>query len=216
MGHMRAYERYVKRVIDVVAACAGLIVLAPLMMLIALAIRYKMGSRVLFTQIRPGKDGQPFCLYKFRTMTAVRDSAGQLLSDAERLTRFGKWLRSSSLDELPELWNVLRGDMSLVGPRPLLMDYLPHYNAEQARRHDVRPGLTGWAQVQGRNATTWAERLQQDAWYVDHVSWRLDMYILWRTVSAVATRRGITAEGHATMPRFDETSTSRETHAQAA
>lgn len=213
---MWSYSMQGKRFIDVVMAFVAMLLLAPVMVLIALLVRIKLGSPVLFVQLRPGKDGQLFRLCKFRTMTIAHTCAGQPLADAERLTPFGKWLRSTSLDELPELWNVLRGEMSLVGPRPLLMDYLPHYSAEQARRHEVRPGLTGWAQVQARNATTWAERFQQDVWYVDHVCLRLDLSILWRTILTVVARRGISAEGHATMPRFDETTISRETHAQAA
>lgn len=213
---MRLYNQIGKRFIDAVLAFVALLLLAPVMVLVALLVRIKLGSPVLFVQLRPGKDGQPFRLCKFRTMTTAHTCVGQPLADAERLTPFGKWLRSTSLDELPELWNVLRGEMSLVGPRPLLMDYLPHYSAEQARRHELRPGLTGWAQVQARNATTWAERFQQDVWYVDHVCLRLDLSILWRTILTVVTRRGISAEGHATMPRFDDTTISRETHAQAA
>lgn len=213
---MWSYARHGKRVADVVIACASLVLLMPVMIVIGSLVRIKLGSPVLFTQLRPGKNGQPFRMYKFRTMTSERDATGRLLSDVERLTPFGRWLRSTSLDELPELWNVVRGDMSLVGPRPLLMEYLPLYSVEQARRHDVRPGLTGWAQVQGRNSTTWNERFQQDVWYVDNLSLRRDLYILWRTVIAVVTRHGIAAAGHATMPRFDETSTSGKKHGQAA
>jgi lipopolysaccharide/colanic/teichoic acid biosynthesis glycosyltransferase len=201
---------------DVALASAALLVLAPVMIVIALLVRVKLGSPVLFTQMRPGKNGRPFHLCKFRTMTTARASTGQLLSDAERLTPFGKWLRSTSLDELPELWNILRGDMSLVGPRPLLMEYLPLYTADQAHRHDVRPGLTGWAQVQARNATTWDKRFQQDLWYVDHMSLRLDIYILVSTVLAVVTRHGISAADHATMPRFDAMPSPPEVYEQAA
>jgi sugar transferase EpsL len=193
----------------------SLILLTPVMIVIAALVRIRLGSPVIFSQSRPGKDGRSFRLYKFRTMTSARENADQLLPDAERLTPFGKWLRSTSLDELPELWNILYGDMSLVGPRPLLMEYLPLYTVEQARRHDVRPGLTGWAQVQARNATTWTERFRQDRWYVDNVSLRMDVYILCRTVIAVVMRRGISAADHATMPRFDETSIFRETHEAA-
>jgi lipopolysaccharide/colanic/teichoic acid biosynthesis glycosyltransferase len=213
---MEFYRKYGKRMMDVVLASVALLLLGPVMGAIAFVVRIKLGSPVLFAQLRPGKDGRPFRLFKFRTMTAACDHTGQFLSDAERLTPFGKWLRSTSLDELPELWNILRGDMSLVGPRPLLMEYLPHYTAEQTRRHDVRPGLTGWAQVQARNATTWAERFQQDGWYVEKMSLRLDIHILWRTVLAVVTRHGISAPDHATMPRFDEALAVEETHAHAA
>lgn len=180
------------------AACLA----APLMLGVALAVWARLGRPVLFRQQRAGRGGRPFTLYKFRTMSTGCDAAGRLLADGRRLRPFGRWLRSTSLDELPELWNVLRGEMSLVGPRPLLMEYLPRYSAEQARRHDVRPGLTGWAQVEGRNATDWPRRLRQDVWYVDHLSPRLDAVILLRTVAAVLSRRGVQAEGHATKPPF--------------
>jgi sugar transferase EpsL len=193
-----------KRVIDLLGAGAGLIALAPVLLLIALAVRRSLGSPVLFRQVRSGRHGQPFELLKFRTMTPARDAAGELLPDAQRLTRLGSWLRSTSLDELPELINVLRGDMSLVGPRPLLPEYLPHYSAEQARRHEVRPGVTGWAAVQGRNALSWERRLALDVWYVDNWSLLLDLKILLMTVVKVLKREGISAEGHATMPRFDD------------
>jgi sugar transferase EpsL len=177
-----AREAATKRAIDLVGATAGLIMLAPVLLLIALAVRGALGSPVLFRQIRPGLHGRPFELLKFRTMTDLRDAAGELCPDGQRLTRLGNWLRSTSLDELPELINVLRGDMSLVGPRPLLLDYLGHYSAEQARRHDVRPGITGWAAVHGRNATSWERRLALDVWYVDHWSLALDLKILLMTV----------------------------------
>ena len=182
---------------DVVVAAVGLAVAAVPMAVIASAIRLSMGRPVLFTQSRPGLGGRPFTMYKFRTM---RPGDGD---DAARLTRLGTFLRRTSLDELPELWNVLRGDMSLVGPRPLLVEYLGHYSPEQARRHEVRPGITGLAQVSGRNATTWEERLALDVRYVEERSLLLDLRILWRTLRAVVRREGITAEGHATMPRFD-------------
>lgn len=191
-----------KRIFDVFVAGLLLIVFSPALAVLAGLVRGKLGSPVLFRQERPGKNARPFTLVKFRTMTDRRDETGQLLSDAERLTTFGRFLRASSLDELPELWNVLRGDMSLVGPRPLRMDYLPLYSPEQARRHEVRPGITGWAQVNGRNATTWPERLRQDVWYVDHQSFWLDLKILWNTAAKVIRRDGIHAEGHATMPPF--------------
>jgi lipopolysaccharide/colanic/teichoic acid biosynthesis glycosyltransferase len=157
---------------------------------------------VLFRQVRPGLQGRPFTMVKFRTMTDDRGPDGALLPDARRLTPFGRFLRASSLDELPELWNVLKGDMSLVGPRPLLMEYLPLYTPEQARRHEVRPGITGWAQVNGRNAISWANKFALDVWYVDHRSLWLDLQILWRTVRKVLVRDGISAEGEATMPKF--------------
>jgi lipopolysaccharide/colanic/teichoic acid biosynthesis glycosyltransferase len=200
---MTALRRSVKRGLDVLGAAGGLIALAPVLLLIALAVRRSLGSPVLFRQVRAGRHGRPFELWKFRTMSEARDAAGQPLPDDQRLTGLGSWLRTTSLDELPELVNVLRGDMSLVGPRPLLMDYLPHYSAEQARRHEVRPGITGWAAVQGRNALSWQRRLELDVWYVDHGSLALDLKILLMTVLKVLKREGISAEGHATMPRFD-------------
>jgi len=191
-----------KRLFDLVVAVAALAVLAlPLLVLYAM-VRRKLGSPVLFRQVRPGLHGQPFMMVKFRTMTDERGPDGELLPDAQRLTAFGRFLRASSLDELPELWNVLRGEMSLVGPRPLLMEYLPLYSPEQARRHGVRPGITGWAQVNGRNAVSWEERFRLDVWYVDHRSLWLDLRILWLTVRKVLVREGISAQGEATMPRF--------------
>lgn len=200
---------------DVVGAAAGLLLLAPFLLAAAVAVRCSLGTPVLFRQVRAGLGGRPFELLKFRTMTDARDADGALRPDAERLTRFGDWLRRTSLDELPELINVLRGDMSLVGPRPLLPDYLPHYSANQARRHEVRPGITGWAAVHGRNATSWERRLALDVWYVDHWSLGLDLKILLMTVIKVLKREGISAEGHATMPRFDETVGARSTSASA-
>ena len=190
-----------KRLFDVLVAGVGLSLLAPLLAA-ALAVRLWLGAPVLFRQVRPGRNGRPFVLYKFRTMRDAVDQHGDPLPDADRLTRLGWFLRSTSLDELPELWNVLRGDMSLVGPRPLLMEYLPLYTPEQARRHRVRPGITGWAQVNGRNALTWDERLALDVWYVDNRSLRLDLRILLLTVWQVFARVGIHQEGHATMERF--------------
>ena len=192
-----------KRAVDVVGAAAGLVVLGPVLVAVAVLVRVRLGRPVLFRQVRPGLDGEPFVLHKFRTMTDERGPDGDLLPDAVRLTRFGRWLRATSLDELPELWDVLRGKMSLVGPRPLLMDYLEHYDERQATRHDVKPGMTGWAQVQGRNATSWEERLEADAWYVDHASLWLDLRILARTILTVVRRDGISAPGHATKERFD-------------
>ena len=192
-----------KRVFDLLAASLALLFLALPLLALAWLIRHKLGSPVLFRQVRPGLYGQPFEMIKFRTMTDERDSSGALLPDAQRLTSFGRFLRASSLDELPELWNVLRGEMSLVGPRPLLMEYLPLYSPEQARRHEVRPGITGWAQVNGRNAISWADKFALDVWYVDHRSLWLDVRILWMTVRKVLVRDGISAAGEATMPRFE-------------
>ena len=183
-------------------ASIGLILLSPLTAVISLQIRRQLGKPVLFRQMRPGKRGRPFQLLKFRTMRDERDSRGLLLSDDKRLSDFGRWLRSTSLDELPELWNVLRGDMSLVGPRPLLMEYLPLYTPEQARRHKVRPGITGWAQINGRNAISWEEKFRLDVWYVDNQSLWLDLKILFLTILRVFQRSGISAEGEATMPKF--------------
>jgi lipopolysaccharide/colanic/teichoic acid biosynthesis glycosyltransferase len=191
-----------KRLFDFFVAAVAVILLSPVIALIALLVRSNLGKPVLFRQPRPGRHGQPFTLLKFRTMLDAVDSNGSSLPDAERLTAFGQLLRRWSLDELPELYNVLRGDMSLVGPRPLLMEYLPLYTAEQARRHEVRPGLTGWAQVNGRNAISWDQKFAFDLWYVDHASLSLDLKILWLTVRNVFTRHGISAEGEATMPKF--------------
>ena len=192
-----------KRLFDFLASALGLLLLAVPLAVLVLQVRRKLGSPVLFTQVRPGLHGKPFRMVKFRTMTDERDASGILLPDVQRLTPFGRFLRSSSLDELPELWNVLRGEMSLVGPRPLLMEYLPLYSPEQARRHEVRPGITGWAQVNGRNAISWADKFALDVWYVDHRSLWLDVRILWLTVRKVLVRDGISAAGEATMPRFE-------------
>ena len=196
------YKMCGKRLLDVVLSGGALLVLWPVMMVLAILVRSKLGSPVIFCQERPGKDGKIFKLYKFRSMTDARDENGQLLSDEVRLTRFGRLLRSTSLDELPELWNIFRGDMSIVGPRPLLVKYLPLYNAEQARRHEVTPGLTGWAQVNGRNAITWEEKFALDVWYVDNISLLLDVKIIWQTVKAVLYREGISAENSVTMEEF--------------
>ncbi len=192
-----------KRVFDLLAAIIGLLLLAVPLALLAWQVGRKLGSPVFFSQVRPGLHGKPFRMVKFRTMTDERDANGALLPDAQRLTAFGRFLRASSLDELPELWNVLRGEMSLVGPRPLLMEYLPLYTPEQARRHEVRPGITGWAQVNGRNAISWADKFTMDVWYVDHCSLWLDVRILWLTVRKVLVRDGISAPGDATMPKFE-------------
>lgn len=192
----------VKRLFDLFATSLGLLLIWPLVLIVAILIRLKLGSPVLFRQVRPGMNGKPFMMYKFRTMTDNRDAEGNLLTDAERLPPFGRFLRSSSLDELPELINVLNGNMSLVGPRPLLMEYLPLYSPEQARRHEVHPGITGWAQVNGRNAIGWEEKFNLDVWYVDNQSLWLDIRILWMTFSKVFKREGISQEGQATMDKF--------------
>ena len=192
----------IKRLFDITIAASILAVISPVMLVIALLVRILHGSPVLFSQLRPGYLGRPFRMFKFRTMTNAVGADEQLLSDALRLTSFGKFLRATSIDESPALWNVLRGDMSLVGPRPLLMQYLPLYSREQARRHEVRPGITGWAQVNGRNALSWEEKFKLDVWYVDHQSLALDVSILAKTFVTVFFRRGISNEGHATMPVF--------------
>ncbi len=191
-----------KRFIDLFISFVGLLVLFPLLLVVMVVIRTKLGSPVFFKQVRPGVNGEPFEMVKFRTMTDGLDADGFLLPDEVRLTRFGKFLRASSLDELPELWNVLKGDMSLVGPRPLLMEYLERYTPEQARRHEVRPGITGWAQVNGRNAISWEEKFKLDVWYVDNRSLWLDLKILFLTVKKVFVREGISADDHVTMPKF--------------
>ena len=191
-----------KRLLDVLAAMLALVLLSIPLAVLAIQVRRNLGSPVFFRQMRPGLRGQPFQMVKFRTMTDARGPDDSLLADAQRLTSFGKFLRSSSLDELPELWNVLKGDMSLVGPRPLLMEYLPMYSLEQARRHEVRPGITGWAQVNGRNALSWDEKFRLDVWYVDNQSFWLDIKILWMTVQKVLVREGVSAAGEATMSKF--------------
>lgn len=191
-----------KRVFDIFASFVALIILSPLLIVVSLLVRWKLGSPVLFQQARPGLMGEPFQLVKFRTMTNARASDGTLLSDQERLPAFGRFLRSTSLDELPELWNVLKGEMSLVGPRPLLMEYLPLYSAYQARRHEVRPGLTGWAQINGRNAISWPEKFKLDVWYVENRTFWLDIKILMLTVVHVFKRSDISADGEATMKPF--------------
>nr|WP_036130898.1 sugar transferase [Marinobacter nitratireducens] len=191
-----------KRVFDLLVALGSLIVLSPVLLLLSILIYFKLGAPILFCQTRPGKDGQPFRMWKFRTMLESVDSEGNLLPDAQRITHFGQFLRSTSLDELPELWNVFKGDMSLVGPRPLLMEYLPLYSREQYRRHEVRPGITGWAQVNGRNAISWDEKFRLDVWYVDNRSFWLDLKIMFLTAKKVLVRDGISSEGEATMSRF--------------
>ena len=201
-GAVSFYRMRGKRMVDVLGVVPALVLLVPVIGLLALLVRWKLGSPLFFRQIRPGEGGQPFELVKFRTMTDARDGEGHLLPDAERLSRVGRFLRLSSLDELPELWNVLKGEMSLVGSRPLLMEYLPLYSKEQARRHEVKPGITGWAQVNGRNALSWEEKFELDVWYVDHQSFWLDIKIIALTIQKVLFREGISAQGEATMPRF--------------
>ena len=196
------YERYIKRLLDVVLSGMALVVLSPVLLLTALLVRTKLGSPVVFCQERPGKNEQIFKLYKFRTMTDERDEHGQLLPDEVRLTKFGRLLRSTSLDELPELWNIFRGDMSIVGPRPLLVKYLPLYNESQKHRHDVTPGLTGWAQVNGRNAISWEEKFELDVWYTKHIRLALDVKIVFMTVMKVFRREGISSDSAVTMEEF--------------
>ncbi len=195
-------SKFFKRLFDIVASASGLIFLSPVFLILIYLIRKNLGEPVFFTQERPGKDGKPFKMIKFRSMRDAVDQDGNPLPDSERLTPFGKKLRATSLDELPELWNVLKGDMSLVGPRPLLMSYLPLYNEFQNRRHEMKPGVTGWAQVNGRNALSWDEKFAHDIWYIDHYSFWLDMKILFLTVKKVFIKEGISAEGEATMPYF--------------
>lgn len=191
-----------KRVLDILISILALLCLAPVLALIALLVWTKLGTPILFRQLRPGLHGKPFRMIKFRSMTNARDASGNLLPDGERLTAFGRWLRSSSLDELPEIWNILKGDMSWVGPRPLLMSYLPLYSQRQSRRHEVRPGITGWAQINGRNSVDWPERFELDVWYVENRSLWLDMRIFFATVLKVFKREGIAAAGEATMQPF--------------
>ena len=191
-----------KRFTDIVASLCALILLAPVMAIVAWQIRRKLGSPVLFKQVRPGRGGIPFEMVKFRTMRDAFDAQGKPLADSERMTPFGSFLRASSLDELPELWNVLKGDMSLVGPRPLLMEYLPLYSPEQNRRHELRPGVTGWAQVNGRNALGWDEKFKLDVWYVEHQSFWLDLKIILMTLKKVVVKEGISGDGEVTMSKF--------------
>jgi sugar transferase EpsL len=202
---MFSYSTTGKRLLDICLSAAGLAFTLPLIVAVALVIRTTLGSPMLFTQVRPGRHGRPFILYKFRSMSDARAPDGELLGDEARLTAVGHWLRKLSLDELPQLWNVLKGDMSLVGPRPLLMEYLPLYSPKQARRHEVRPGITGWAQVNGRNAVSWEERFDLDLWYVERVSLTLDLRILSMTVLRVVRPHGISQPGSATMTKFTGT-----------
>ena len=202
-GHKKGfYEKFIKRPQDFLCALAATVVLSPVMLITAVLVRTKLGSPVIFKQERPGLDGKVFMLYKFRTMTDGKDAEGNMLPDEVRLTNFGKKLRSTSLDELPELFNILKGDMAVVGPRPLLVRYLPRYNAHQARRHEVRPGFTGYAQVNGRNSITWEDKFDKDVYYVDHVSFLGDWKIVFRTVMTVLKREGICSDTSATMEEF--------------
>ncbi|MBQ7916275.1 MAG: sugar transferase [Firmicutes bacterium] len=196
------YEKYIKRPRDCIIALTALIVLSPILLIVAILVRIKLGGPVLFTQERPGKDGKIFKIYKFRTMSNAKDSEGNLLPDAVRLGKFGKLLRSTSLDELPELWNIVKGDMSIVGPRPLLVRYLSRYDAHQARRHEVRPGFTGLAQVNGRNAISWEEKFNYDVQYVDNITFLGDCKIIFQTVKTVLLREGISSETSVTMEEF--------------
>jgi len=200
-------ETDLKRLFDIVCSLVGILTLLPLLAVLWLLVRWKMGTPALFIQERPGRDGQPFPYFKFRSMTSAVNSQGELLPDAERLTAFGRWLRKSSLDELPSLFNVLRGEMSIVGPRPLLMRYLPRYTERQGRRHEIRPGVTGWAQINGRNSIAWDEKLELDVWYVDNRSFLLDLKIIVLTIPSALLARNIEAEGHASMPEFRGTAT---------
>lgn len=199
-----------KRLFDIITSFFGLIVLSPVLLILYFKIKKEMGAPVIFSQVRPGKDGKPFRMYKFRSMKNGTDEAGNPLPDDQRMTPFGAKLRSSSLDELPELWNVLKGEMSLVGPRPLLMEYLPLYSSEQYRRHEVRPGVTGWAQVNGRNAISWEDKFKLDVWYVDNQSFILDLKILFLTVKKVFFKEGISAQGEVTISKFIGTRTGDE------
>lgn len=196
------YQKYIKRLLDIIISFVALIVLSPVLLVVAILVRCKLGTPIIFCQERPGLDEKVFRMYKFRTMTDERDEAGNLLPDDVRLTRFGKILRATSLDELPELWNILKGDMSLIGPRPLLVRYLPLYNEKQRRRHCVRPGITGYAQVNGRNAISWEKRFDLDVEYVDKISFRMDCHIFVKTITTVLRRDGIHSETSATMEEF--------------
>lgn len=203
MHKPKLYEKYIKRILDILLSLFVLVFLSPLFIVVSVLVRTKLGSPILFKQDRPGYKGKVFKLYKFRTMTDEKDADGNLLPDEIRLTRFGKWLRSTSLDEIPEFLNILKGDMSFIGPRPLLVQYLPLYSPEQARRHDVRPGLTGYAQAHGRNAISWAKKFELDVWYVDHISFVTDVKIIIDTVKTVVKKEGISSATSATMEPFN-------------
>ena len=204
------YAKYVKRILDFTLSLLALIVLSPIMLILYILVRIKLGNPVIFKQMRPGKDEKIFKLYKFRTMTDEKDEQGNLLPDEQRLTKFGKFLRSTSLDELPELINIIKGDMAIVGPRPLLVQYLEFYNEEQKHRHDVRPGLTGLAQVSGRNSITWEEKFKQDIEYINHLTFVNDVKIIFMTIGKVFKREGISQDGEATMERFDIAQTQKQ------
>lgn len=204
----------IKRTLDVVISGTAMVVLAPVYGVVAYKVKKNLGSPVLFRQMRPGKDGKPFEMIKFRTMKDAVDANGNPLPDSERLTSFGKMLRATSLDEIPELWNVFKGEMSIVGPRPLLMEYLPLYNEQQARRHDVRPGMTGYAQINGRNAISWDEKFRLDTWYVEHQSLSLDLKIMYKTIQKVLCKEDIHAEGEVTMSKFTGNDVTQETNEQ--
>lgn len=197
------YKKYVKRLLDFGLSLISLIILLPIILIIAILVRIKLGKPIIFKQQRPGKDERIFTLYKFRTMTDEKDESGKLLPDEKRLTKFGKFLRSTSLDELPELINIIKGDMSIVGPRPLLVEYLPLYNKEQKKRHDVRPGLTGLAQINGRNKLSWEEKFKQDVYYIENISLWLDIKIIFKTIKNVIKKDGISEEGIATVRKFE-------------
>lgn len=201
---MKLYPKYIKPLLDFIISLVALIVLLPVALLVGLLLLVANRGDVFFTQPRPGKAGRVFKVIKFKTMNDRRDAAGKLLPDRERLTPVGRFVRKTSMDEIPQLINVLKGDMSLVGPRPLLVEYLPLYNAEQSRRHEVRPGITGWTAVNGRNALSWEEKFKYDTWYVDHISFTLDVKILWMTVEKVLKSEGVSAKGHVTMPSFTD------------
>jgi len=196
------YDKYIKRIIDFTLSLCGMILLSPILLIIAVLVRTKLGAPILFKQERPGINGEVFTMYKFRTMTDKKDKFGELLPDEERLTKFGKFLRSASLDELPEIFNILKGDMSIVGPRPLLVKYLPLYNERQSLRHNVKPGLTGYAQVNGRNAISWEEKFELDVFYVENISFLLDLKIFFLTIKKVFVREGISSETSVTMEEF--------------
>ena len=201
---MKLYKKYIKRGLDLIASSCGLLVAGPIIGVVAIWLHFvNKGAGVFFYQERPGKDGKIFKVVKFKTMTDEKDKNGNLLPDEKRLTEIGKFIRSTSLDELPQLWNVFKGDMSLIGPRPLLVDYLPLYSPQQARRHEVRPGITGWAQVHGRNSIPWHKKFEYDVWYVDNVSFLTDCKVIWATLTAVTKREGISQEGQATMEPFN-------------
>ncbi len=195
-------RHFIKRLFDIISSAAGLIVISPLLVVLAVLVRLKLGSPILFCQQRPGLGGKAFVIYKFRTMTDQRDTSGNLLPDEQRLPAFGRFLRSTSFDELPELLNVLKGDMSIVGPRPLMMKYLGRYSHEQARRHEVKPGITGWAQINGRNTISWEDKFKLDVWYVDNWTFWLDMKIIFKSIWMVIAKEGITQQGRATMDEF--------------